>query len=145
MIESAIYELLTSNTVVTALVGLRCYPLVAPQRQGAFHAHVVYQRISHLMNRPLNGPNGLTVDRWQFDCFAMDTTTATAYDLAQSIADAVRLALDGFRGDAGGHAIQRIKLLDGGDSWEFHHEGSEEIIVDARRDFSLVYGQALAA
>lgn len=145
MIEAAIYELLTGDTVVTSLVSNRCYPLAAPQRQGQFQAHVVYQRISHVMNRPLNGPNGFTVDRWQFDCFAMETSTTTAYDLAVAIADALRLALDGFRGDAGNHRIQRIKLLDGGESWEFETEGSEGLIVDARRDFSIVYGQAIAA
>ena len=139
MIEAAIYELLTSDTVVTSIVSNRVYPLVAPQRAGAFQTHVVYQRISHVMNRPLNGPNGFTVDRWQFDCFATD------YDVAVTLADSVRLVLDGFRGDAGGHGIQRIMVLDGGETWEFETEGSEKIIVDARRDFSIVYGQALAA
>lgn len=141
MIEAAIYELLTGDTVVTSIVSNRVYPLVAPQRVGAFQSHVVYQRISHLMNRPLNGPNGFTVDHWQFDCFS------TEYDTAVTLAEAVRIALSDHVGtrDAGGHAIQRIRLLDGGETWEFETEGSEKIIVDARRDFSIVYGQAIAA
>lgn len=137
MIEAAIYELLTGDTVLTSWVENRVYPLAAPARSGRFQAHIVYQRVSHVLNRPLNGPNGFTVDRWQFDCFA------DQYDAAVSIADSLRLVLDGFRGDAGGHAIQRIKALNGGESWEFEIEGSERMIVAARRDYSIVYGQVI--
>jgi len=94
VIEEALYEHLKNNAGVFALVGNRIYPIEAPQE--AALPYLVYQRISGLRVRSHSGPSGLAHPRFQI------TGAAVTYPALRSVMNAVRVALDGFRGTMGG-------------------------------------------
>lgn len=144
MIEAAVYELLSTDTAISAIVSDRIYPLFAPQRKPTTYPEtsrtwVTYQTVSEVREMPLNGPTGLVVSRIQIDSFAYN------YDVARTLADAIRMRLEGFNGSAAGHRIQRIWLDNRIDSYEFETEGSENPIVRVISDFRLAFAEALAA
>lgn len=144
MIEAAVYELLTGDTAITSIVSDRVYPLFAPQRKlptspATPRTWVTYQTISEVRDMPLNGPTGLVVARIQIDSFAY------SYDVARSLADAIRLCLEGFNGSAAGHRIQRIWLDNRIDGYEFETDGSENPIVRVMSDFRFAFAEAIAA
>lgn len=93
-IEQAIYEALTENAGVTALVGTRVYPVIAPQ--AATLPLIVYTLISGQQEESHSGASGLARPRYQFDCYAETITAAFA------LGEAVRLAIHGFAGTLGG-------------------------------------------
>ncbi len=103
-IEEALYSHLTNDAGVSALVGNRVYPLMAPQ--DAALPHLVYQRISSPRLRSHGGPSGLAHPRFQI------TATAGSYSAARSLANAVRASLDGFRGTMGGGVSVGASFLD---------------------------------
>lgn len=144
MIEAAVYELLSGDTAIASIVGNRIYPLFAPQRKPATYPDtprtwITYQTVSEVRDMPLNGPTGLVVARIQIDFFAYN------YDVARSLADVVRLRLEGFNGSAAGHRIQRIWLDNRIDGYEFETEGSENPIVRVISDFRIAFAEAIAA
>ena len=94
VIEEALYEHLKNNAGVSALVGNRIYPIEAPQE--AALPYLVYQRISGPRVRSHSGPSGLAHPRFQI------TGAAEAYPALRNVLNAVRVALDGFRGTMGG-------------------------------------------
>ena len=144
MIESALYELLSNDTAVSSIVGTRIYPLVAPQRKPAtFPAtaktYMTYQRISGVRDMPLNGPNGFVVARYQINAFAYD------FEIADLLAESIRLKLNGYRGDAGGHRIQRIWLDGDSQSFDYETDATETAIYQVIQDYRIAYAESLAA
>lgn len=99
-IEEALRTVLIGNVGVSALVGTRVYPVVAPQ--GASLPAVVYQRISANRQHHLQGPSGLTQVRMQF------TAIATTYSAMKALANALRQALDGYRNTVSGVFVQAV-------------------------------------
>jgi hypothetical protein len=89
-LAEALYALLSQNGGVVALAGGRIYPLSAPQ--SVVTPYVVYQRISAVRLRTLDGPEGRSMPRMQIDAYA------TTWLAARALADAIRQALDGFDG-----------------------------------------------
>jgi hypothetical protein len=77
------------DATLVALIGARCYRSGAPE--GADFPYVVINRIS--TDRPFvqSGSSGLVKVREQIDCYA------ETYPVVQSVADAVRGALDGWQ------------------------------------------------
>jgi hypothetical protein len=144
MIESALYELLHNDTAVAAIVGDRIYPLVVPQRTAPSYpaipkTYVTYQRISGVRNMPLNGPNGFVVARYQVNSFAYN------FELVGLLADSIRLKLDGYRGDTGGHRIQRIWLDGDSHSYEYETDATETAVFQVIQDYRIAYAEAQAA
>lgn len=91
MIEQALHDKLADTAGVSALVGSRIYPLLAPQR--ATRPYVTYQRISTERDFALDGGVGRAQGRIQIDAWAETQLGARA------VADAIRAALHGFTGD----------------------------------------------
>lgn len=144
MIEAAIYELLSSDTAITAIVGDRIYPLVAPQRKAIAYpnvpkTYVTYERTSGARNMPLNGVNGFVVAVYRIIGFAYN------YELAKTLGDSIRLKLDGFRGSAGGHPIQRIWCDSDSDGYEYETDATETAVFFVNQDFRIVYAESVAA
>lgn len=102
MIENAIYARLTGFAGFTALCSSRVYPVAAPQ--GATRPYVTYQQVSRQPIRSTSGASGGTRPRAQIDCWG-DTYTS-----ARAVAKQVRLALDNFRGTAGGVTVRAASL-----------------------------------
>ncbi len=93
VIEEALFAHLSADAGVAALVGNRIYPIEAPQE--AVLPYVVYQRISGPRVRSHSGPSHLAQPRFQI------TGAAATYPSLRAVMNAVRVALDGFRGTMG--------------------------------------------
>jgi len=93
-IEEALYLHLIAEAGVSALVGTRIYPNVAPQEIAK--PNLAYQRISATREMYHAGPAGLAEARFQFTC------TAGTYRSAKAVINALRQALDGYSGMMGG-------------------------------------------
>lgn len=90
-IEEELYQLVISDVELVALIGLRLYPLQAPQE--AARPYGTFQNISRLRNHLLDGsPDGLVKPRFQF------TWSATAHETVIAVAAAARQLMDGYRG-----------------------------------------------
>jgi len=144
VIDAALYELLSADTAVAAIVGTRIYPLVAPQRgQRTFPqtalTHVTYQRISGVREMPLNGPNGFVVARYQINAFGYN------FEVTDLLADSIRLRLDGYRGDAGGHRIQRVWLDSDSQNYEYETDAAETAVFQVIQDYRIAYAESVAA
>ncbi len=94
VIEEALYSHLAADAGVSALVGDRIYPTLAPQE--AELPYLVYQRVSGPRVRSHGGPSGLAHPRFQI------TGAAETYPSLRAVMNAVRAALDGFKGTMGG-------------------------------------------
>lgn len=92
-IERSIFEHLKANAGVFALVADRIYDQRRPQNP--VYPCIVFLRISTPRDITHDGPSGLASPRFEFDCYALDETAAG------QVADAVRLALNGFSGSMG--------------------------------------------
>ena len=136
-LEAAIVAKLKGDAGVKALVASRIYPNVAPKgaRGGAY---LVYQRISTPRVRSMDGPSGLASPRLQLTCYG------PTYAKAMALAEAVRLALDGYAGVTGGVTVQGVTVLDEGDIPDLAVE-SESIRAYGRRlDVQIWHEEAVA-
>lgn len=97
MIETDLRAYLMAHPEVGPLVGNRIYPLALPQSPAL--PAVTYQRISTTRTRTKDGPTGAAEVRVQMSCWSM------SYIEAKRVADAIRHALDGYRGSMGGHYV----------------------------------------
>lgn len=112
-IEAVITKHLTENAGVAALIAGRVYPKQLPQ--GPTYPAIVYHRISGPRVHSHDGASGLAYPRFQFDCFAKTHVQAKA------LCDAVRLAIDGFKGlmgGAGGVDVQAVFCEDDTDDYD---------------------------
>ena len=107
-----LYDHLTADPAVTALIGVRFTP--APALQGGATPYAVYQLIGIVRERTraLDGPNPLVRARVQIDVYA-DTLLA-----AQAAAAAIRRALDGYRGLLGTVKAGSIMVEDDRDLYD---------------------------
>lgn len=129
-IEEAIYALLTADAGVGQLLSTRIYPQAIPQ-DAALPA-VAYQRISGPRILAHDGPTGMARARIQI------TVQGTMYSSAKGVAEAIRQALDGYKGPVvvGSEAveIEVASLANEIDGYEFETAG--EVI---RLDFVILY------
>ena len=91
-IEALLYSILTADPGVSALVGLRVYPLVVPQEVDL--PAIAYQTISGRPDYTLEPPGGrvmLNRARIQLTC------QGSTYAEAKGLALAVRSALSGYK------------------------------------------------
>lgn len=86
MIQETIISILTGDTLVTNICGMRIYPMRAPEEVNTFPL-IVYQKINNAPVNSLDGDSNLDEVRIQLTCWA-DT-----YKQAQDLAEAVRYVL----------------------------------------------------
>jgi hypothetical protein len=96
MIEQAIRYILVNDATVKAIT-THCWPVMIPQ--DATYPLILYTRISGERDHVLQGPSGMAHPRFQLDAFA------ETYTGAKALANAIREALDGYRGTAAGTRI----------------------------------------
>ena len=126
-LEEGIYTELSTDSGVTAIAGTRGYPLVIPQ--DASLPAWAYQRISGPRVLAHDGPTGLAQARVQFTC------TAGSYDEAKSLANAIRGALDGFKGMLGGGVFVGYAHVEN----EIDGYQSASSLVTVRLDVNFLY------
>lgn len=119
MIETDLVARITSDSAITAVIGARVYPWRPPEN--ATKPYITYQCAAEDHNRHLLGPSGLVRAAYQFDCWAV------THLAARTLANLLRLRLDNYTSSTGTHEIQRIKLTNALDNWEFQTGGTEDI------------------
>lgn len=85
MIEQDVYTQLSNHAGLTALVGVKIYPLIAPQ--GAQAPFVVYQKVSRIPAYSHSGYSTYQKVRLQISCFA--ETYLEAKNIAAQVVDAM--------------------------------------------------------
>ena len=101
-ILDALYTRLSTTTGVTAEVSTRIYPSRAPQ--GAARPYLTMHRVSMPHEHHMTGAAGLTRPRVQISAWA------DRADQAESAAEAVRVALQGFTGTVSTVKIRQCHL-----------------------------------
>lgn len=128
--EAAVYDLLRRDAAVSAIAAARIYPLRAPDRVA--RPYLTYQRISANRWRSFGGPAGMAQPRIQVDAYATD------YAAAKVLAKAARLALDGYRGVAGGVRVGGITLETDQDLYE---DDVDPKLYRVRMDFIVTHAE----
>lgn len=92
--EMAIVQRLLAQSSVTALVGQRIWPHVAPQGTDTNTLdYIVYHAVDKVHEQNLRGASGVCFARLQLDVFA------SSYARAKAIVEAIRMCIEGYRGD----------------------------------------------
>ena len=109
-IEEVLTARLRTDPGVSALVGNRIYPGKAPQ--GTTSAYIVYDLLGGENVGAHDGFTGLRSGRISF------ASCAPKYGEAKAVAEAVRLALAGWRGVQGGLEISVPQVFEDEDLWD---------------------------
>ena len=126
MIEEAIVSLVTGNTAVKALIGLRLYPNVIPQN--AKLPAAAYQVLSNGREYNHGGQSSIAMPVIGF------TIDSKSIDEARAVAAAVRLVLSGYHGEVGAVKIGFISLQN---EFEGYNQASEVFLV--RQDYKIAW------
>ena len=107
---SEIYGYLSGVSGVTNIVSTRIYPVRLPDAPTL--EAIVYTVISAPRTEDLSGSSGLGTAIVQIDCWA------NTYSEANTLAEAVRQAMQGYSGTMGGTTVEGVHLLDELDNFE---------------------------
>jgi len=133
VIETALYDLLRLDTTVSGIVSDRIEPQIIPQ--GTAYPAIRLNHISSVREHNLVDTVEMVPARFQIDCYG------STHAGARTLADAVRGALDNYRGTVGTVVIQATHLIDEGDYF------SEQVGVDQlrrygkRQDYTIWYNE----
>ena len=107
-IEAAIYSRLTSVTAVSTRVSTRVYPTLIADST-TITPYLVYTRTSGEHVKSTQGMTGLAEASFDILCV---TSGTSAYKDAKGLRDAVRIALDGYRGTVGSVFVRGVMIQD---------------------------------
>lgn len=111
MIEKALFACITTDSTISALMGLRLFPNKIPQGQPMPTAE--YKQEAGKREQMMSGPAGMVNSQYTVICYG------ESYSAAKGLAEAVRKRLDGFRGVVEGVTIDVMMLIDEVDKPEF--------------------------
>lgn len=134
-LESDLFTALQANSGLTALIGDRLYRDRLPQ--GAAYPAVVYQRISTTHAHHMTAASGLAEARIQFDSWATDAASAEA------VAEKIRLALQGFRGDLGSTSVRTCHLENTESGYDPPADSSDVAAHRVSQDFMVAYFESV--
>lgn len=109
MVSRAVYNLLSTNSTLTALVSTRIYPVRTPQAVTA--PFLVYA----ISSEPVDTKDGIATQELHE---IQVTAFALTYESAQSIKAAVKSALDRKNGTIQSNKVQTIIFVDERDGYE---------------------------
>jgi len=134
-VEAAVYDILSSDSGVTSLVGgarsPRIYQLAVPQ--GKSMPAIVYQQISSVEEITCDGPADPRDDRFQIASWADDP------DVARAVAEAVRTAMDAASGEHGSVTIRFCSFDGEGDRVEIPPENETLSRYGKSQDWIIAY------
>lgn len=102
-IAEGLRTFLIADATVAGLVGTRIYPAILPQ--DPTYPAISYQYIAGASDISTDGPTGLANPTFQIDCWA------PTYAAMDALFEAVRKRLNGYKGVAGGAAVQGVFLV----------------------------------
>ncbi len=136
MAAKALYNVVTGDAGVSAIIGTRMHPNVAPQ--GETLPYVVYTRIT-----AANSSHGISLDRgglreilFQVNCYA------ATYSEIDALADAIRLAVDTTAKTAAGQTWQACHVVDMRDEWAWDLPGKESGVHGVQMDLSIWFQES---
>lgn len=91
-IEEAIHDILVTDSSVKAIT-TRCYPSTLPQNPT--YPLILYAKVTGERINDLSGPSGMAHPRFQIEAWA------ETYAAAKTLANAIRVCLNGYRGIVG--------------------------------------------
>lgn len=100
--EAVLRTALVGNTSVTAMVGTRIYPLLAPKT--AALPFITWRRSGISREHTLAGPMGVPNVSVEMQSFA------ATYEDVREVADRVRLVLDGYGGTVNNVEVKHVSL-----------------------------------
>lgn len=100
--EAVLRSALVANNAVSALIGSRVYPVIAPAT--ASLPFVTWRRVAIRRQQTLGGPSGMPVTSVEYSIFG------TTYEQAREVADAMRSVLDGYGGTANNTEVKQTSL-----------------------------------
>jgi len=100
--ETVLRVALANSTAVTALVGTRVFPVVAPAE--AVYPFVTWRRVAVQRLQTLSIPVGLPRVTLDFSIYG------ATYDQARQVADAMRTVLDGYGGTVDNTVVHRASV-----------------------------------
>jgi len=134
MIEQGLFQILTNESTITALVGAKVYWILAPK--GATLPYVIASRVATEDTHTVDGAIGLRGGLFQVDCYATDYYTSVA------IANAVRKFLGAYRGnlpDTDSTAVQGVLIEK---NWDMpYEEGAKGFVYRQLLEFRVWYAE----
>ena len=126
-IEASVWQILADDAGIGAICNNRIYPVRLPQ-DATFPA-IVYTRISSIRHSAMGSDCGIVEKRIQVSSWGK------TYAAANALAEAVRDALQRFRGTVDGVVIQDIFVDgDGPETWEDDAEAWQGVC-----DYRVIY------
>lgn len=136
MIRDELFTFLTGNAGISAIISARMSPQSAPQ--GAAFPNITFFRVSNDHFHNFAGAEGLVQQIFQIDCRDTDQT------IVDSLADAVREALDGFLSKLmGAIFVKSIHLLDERDRFEPPSDAGQEGVYVNSMDFRISHDETI--
>ena len=140
-VGTAIYSHLSGESAITALVGDRIFLEAAPGSvDPATEDYIVFTQASNDHTRHFGGSSGLASPRFIFEIFAR------TFILAESIADALRVAWDGLRDSTMGSGnldVRNIRLETDASSFIPPTSGSDRGTYVRRLDFIITHAESV--
>lgn len=127
-IEEALQAKLVATATVTALAGARIYPAAGSQ-VASTSDYVTYEKVDGAPVHDMAGASGLSSGRWTL------MAHSTSYAGAKTLANAVRAALDGFRGTQSGLNVGSVLCVAEEDLYD--PETRQHLVAV---DFMVYYG-----
>lgn len=137
-LKDSLYEHLKDDSGVSAIVGTRIYPHLAPQ--DASRPYITYALISSVRRPHMVAASGVVSQRIQINCWG-DTDLG-----ADTLGNAAREALDGFRGTMGTDIetdVRRVFLDEESDAFEGPTDGREQGIYCVQQDYIIWHAESV--
>jgi len=138
VIEKGLYAYLTNESDITDIVSTRIFPMIVPQGQS--YPAITYDRTSGEHEMTVDGESGLVEANFILKCWA------TTYAGAKSLADALRLVLDGFGPSTmGAVTVNRSHLSDDSDMTpEYEGSSSKVKAYGVAFELQIIYQETAA-
>jgi hypothetical protein len=107
--EAVLRSALVASTAVTSIIGTKIYPVVAPASTGL--PFVTWRRTGIERTQTLSSPMGMPRVSVEYSIYG------TTYEQARSVADAMRVVLDGYGGTVDNTEVKQTSLEDESDDF----------------------------
>lgn len=129
--EAAIRSALVANAGVSAIIGSKVFPVLAPA--SASLPFLTWRRISVQRQQGLSGPIGMPSVLLSVDLFA------ETYEAVRELADAVRLCLDGWGGTTNNVRVANVSLTNEADGFVTLAGGDLPPVYTVQMTFSILW------
>ena len=136
MIVKAFQTYLETVAGITALVSTRIYPRHLP-RDTTTYPVLTHQLISNIHGHVLGGAAGITTATVQVDCWGLKLSDV------ETLAEAVRVALQGFMGSMGSVSVHFVSIENEHDQHEAPKDASETWLYRRVIDVQVKYAESV--